>query len=133
MTIPCPQAVDGESSCRARFHLHGEGPTLEAVAQALKDADLPAELVQYADSDTYDAEVRASHEDGVTRAGDVAGSPLIGLPDGQGGQHVYSGPIVSPAPKGEAAAGLWDGLLLLAATPGLYEVKRTCPAGPAFD
>ncbi|MDT0323731.1 mycothiol-dependent nitroreductase Rv2466c family protein, partial [Streptomyces millisiae] len=48
-----------------RFHNNGEGPTREAVAGALKDVGLPAELVEYADKATYDTELRASHQEGI--------------------------------------------------------------------
>ena len=43
------------------------------------------------------------------------------------------GPVVTPAPKGEAAGRLWDGCLLVAGTPGFYEIKRTRTQGPIFD
>ncbi len=37
----------------------------------------------------------------------------------------FFGPVVTPAPKGEAAGRLWDGVVLVAGTPGFYELKRT--------
>ncbi len=53
---------------------------------------------------------------------------------GPHGERVgFFGPVVSPAPTGEAAGRLWDGLLLLAAVPGFYEVKRTRTEEPRFD
>ena len=45
----------------------------------------------------------------------------------------FFGPVVTPAPKGEAAAKLWDGVVLVAGTPGFYELKRTRDVGPVFD
>jgi hypothetical protein len=45
----------------------------------------------------------------------------------------FFGPVVTPAPKGEAAAKLWDGVVLVAGTPGFYELKRTRTEGPIFD
>ncbi len=44
-------------------------------------------------------------------------------PDGE--PVAFFGPVVTPAPKGEAAGRLWDGVLLVAGTPGFYELKRT--------
>ena len=35
--------------------------------------------------------------------------------------------------KGEAAGRLWDGVLLVAGTPGFYELKRTRDKGPDFS
>jgi hypothetical protein len=45
----------------------------------------------------------------------------------------FFGPVVTPAPKGEAAAKLWDGVVLVAGTPGFYELKRTRTESPIFD
>ena len=42
----------------------------------------------------------------------------------------FFGPVVTPAPKGEDAGRLWDGCVLVAGTPGFYELKRTRTAGP---
>ncbi|MGH3314622.1 MAG: hypothetical protein ACRDO0_00620 [Nocardioidaceae bacterium] len=41
--------------------------------------------------------------------------------------------MVTPAPKGEAAAKLWDGTLMVASTPGFFEIKRTRDRDPVFD
>jgi hypothetical protein len=45
----------------------------------------------------------------------------------------FFGPVVTPAPKGEDAGKLWDGVLLVAGTPGFYELKRTRDKGPDFS
>lgn len=116
-----------------RFHNNGEGPTREAVAAALKDVGLPADLVEYADSDRYDTELRASHKEGIDKVGQEVGTPVIAVPDADGEQIAFFGPVVTPAPKGEEAAKLWDGTLLVASIPGFYEIKRTRTQGPIFD
>ncbi|HEY2640933.1 MAG TPA: disulfide bond formation protein DsbA, partial [Streptosporangiaceae bacterium] len=43
------------------------------------------------------------------------------------------GPVVTPAPKGEAAGRLFDGLSLVAETDGFFELKRTRDRKPTFD
>ncbi|MER7698655.1 MULTISPECIES: DsbA family protein [unclassified Streptomyces] len=116
-----------------RFHNNGEGPTREAVAAALKDVGLPAELAEYADSDQYDTELRASHKEGIDKVGQEVGTPVIAVPGADGEQIAFFGPVVTPAPKGEEAAKLWDGTLLVASIPGFYEIKRTRTQGPVFD
>ncbi|MFE2290072.1 DsbA family protein [Streptomyces sp. NPDC059452] len=116
-----------------RFHNNGEGPTLEAVAGALKDVGLPAELIEYADKDTYDTELRASHKEGIDKVGQEVGTPVVAVPGADGEQIAFFGPVVTPAPKGEEAAKLWDGTLLVASIPGFYEIKRTRTQGPIFD
>ncbi|MGW1294954.1 mycothiol-dependent nitroreductase Rv2466c family protein [Streptomyces sp. NPDC002533] len=116
-----------------RFHNNGEGPTPEAVAAALKDVGLPADLAEYAGKDTYDTELRASHQEGIDKVGQEVGTPVIAVPGADGEQVAFFGPVVTPAPKGEDAAKLWDGTLLVASIPGFYEIKRTRTQGPVFD
>ncbi|WP_103536119.1 DsbA family protein [Streptomyces sp. SM11] len=116
-----------------RFHNNGEGPTREAVAAALKDVGLPADLADYAGSDRYDTELRASHKEGIDKVGQEVGTPVIAVPGADGEQVAFFGPVVTPAPKGEEAAKLWDGTLLVASIPGFYEIKRTRTQGPIFD
>jgi hypothetical protein len=40
---------------------------------------------------------------------------------------------VTPAPKGEAAGRLFDGLALVAGTDGFFELKRTRDRKPTFE
>lgn len=116
-----------------RFHNEGLGVTRESIAAALDDAGLPAELIEYADKDTYDKELRASHKAGIDLVGQEVGTPVIAVPGSDGEQIAFFGPVVTPAPKGEDAAKLWDGTLMVASIPGFYEIKRTRTAPPSFD
>ncbi|MFG3529069.1 DsbA family protein [Streptomyces sp. NPDC047917] len=116
-----------------RFHNRGEGATREAVVAALQDVGLPVELADFADSDAYDTELRASHKEGIDKVGQDVGTPVIAVPGADGEQIAFFGPVVTPAPKGEEAAKLWDGTLLVASIPGFYEIKRTRTQGPIFD
>ncbi|MER6309086.1 MULTISPECIES: DsbA family protein [unclassified Streptomyces] len=116
-----------------RFHNEGLGVTPESIAAALDDAGLPAELIEYADKDTYDKELRASHKAGIDLVGQEVGTPVIAVPGSDGDQIAFFGPVVTPAPKGEDAAKLWDGTLMVASIPGFYEIKRTRTQGPVFD
>ncbi|WP_276323120.1 disulfide bond formation protein DsbA [Streptomyces sp. H23] len=116
-----------------RIHVQGLGPTREALAGALQDAGLPPELLDETGVDTWDADVRASHQEGIDHVGEEVGTPVIALPGPDGTRRAFFGPVVSPAPRGEAATRLWDGLLLLAATPGFHELQRTRTQGPVFD
>ncbi|WP_405808281.1 DsbA family protein [Streptomyces sp. NBC_00210] len=116
-----------------RFHNRGEGATREAIAGALDEVGLPADLIDYADSDAYDTELRASHKEGIDKVGQEVGTPVIAVPGADGKQLAFFGPVVTPAPKGEEAAKLWDGTLMVASIPGFYEIKRTRTAGPSFD
>jgi hypothetical protein len=116
-----------------RFHNQGLEKDHDTIVAALEEAGLPADLAAFAQSDAYDAELRASHQEGIDKVGQDVGTPVIAVPGSDGEQIAFFGPVVTPAPKGEAAAKLWDGTLLVASIPGFYEIKRTRTVGPIFD
>jgi 2-hydroxychromene-2-carboxylate isomerase len=111
-----------------RIHLGKEGLGRDMVESALADAGLPVELADAVDSTDYDEALRASHADGIDRVGLDVGTPIISVD----GASIF-GPVITPAPKGEAAGKLWDGVQLVMATPGFYELKRSRELGPIFD
>ncbi len=116
-----------------RRHVNKEHFGPELFAAALAEAGLPAELAGAADQTTYDDELRASHDEGMALVGLDVGTPIIRVPGPEGEPVAFFGPVVTPAPKGEAAGRLWDGTLLVAGTPGFYELKRTRDVKPSFD
>ncbi|MEU8526114.1 MULTISPECIES: DsbA family protein [Streptomyces] len=116
-----------------RFHNNGEGATKEAIVAALEEVGLPASLAEYADRDEYDTQLRASHKEGIDKVGQDVGTPVIAVPGPDGDEVAFFGPVVTPTPRGESAARLWDGTLLVASTPGFYEIKRTRTAAPSFE
>jgi protein-disulfide isomerase-like protein with CxxC motif len=98
-----------------QIHPGGNKDFADVIAKALAEAGLPADLAKYADSDEYDEQLRASHAEGIGLVGDDVGTPVVAF-----NGVAFFGPVVTPAPKGDAAAKLWDGVLLVAATPGFY-------------
>jgi 2-hydroxychromene-2-carboxylate isomerase len=91
----------------------------DTLARALAAAGLPETLAAAADDESYDAVVRAEHDEGIALVGEDVGTPIIAV----GGAAIF-GPVVTPAPRGEAAGRLWDGVRLLLDTDGFFELKR---------
>ncbi|SCG74620.1 DSBA-like thioredoxin domain-containing protein [Micromonospora siamensis] len=116
-----------------RIHLGKEQLGRELFAAALTDAGLDPALADAADSTEYDEALRASHEAGMRPVGTDVGTPVVHAPGPDGRMVAFFGPVITPAPKGEAAGRLYDGVLLVAGTPGFYELKRTREQGPIFD
>lgn len=111
-----------------RIHLGGEQDFRAVTAAALEEVGLPAELIEAADTDAHDAFLRESHDQAIELVGDDVGTPVISV-DGV----AFFGPVVSPAPKGEAAGRLFDGCVLVAGTDGFFELKRSRTRDPIFD
>jgi hypothetical protein len=111
-----------------RFHLEKlpkDRPTIEA---ALTEAGLPTSLADAMDDESYDEALSVSHHEGMDPVGEDVGTPVIHV-DG----IAFFGPVVTPMPRGDDAAKLWDGVVLVAGVPGFYELKRTRELGPIFD
>jgi protein-disulfide isomerase-like protein with CxxC motif len=111
-----------------RFHLEKAPKDRATIEAALAAAGLPAELADAMDSTEYDEAVRASHADGIDRVGYEVGTPVISVND-----TAIFGPVVSPIPRGDAAAKLWDGVMLVTQTDGFFELKRSRTRDPIFD
>ena len=95
---------------------------------ALAEVGLPASLADAAASTEFDERLIESHHDGMDRVGTDVGTPVISVAGVS-----FFGPVVTPVPRGEVAGKLWDGVVLVAATPGFYELKRSRTEGPVFD
>lgn len=112
-----------------RFHPGGRAGDQEAVlVESLAEVGLPAELIEYSTSTEFDDSLRASHADGIDRVGEDVGTPIVAV-----NGIAFFGPVITPAPKGEEALKLFDGVVAVAAYPGFYEIKRTRTVGPNFD
>ncbi|MET8086729.1 disulfide bond formation protein DsbA [Micromonospora sp. NPDC005197] len=116
-----------------RIHLGKEQLGPELYVAALTEAGLDPALAAAADSTEYDEALRASHEAGMRPVGQDVGTPVVHAPGPDGSPVAFFGPVITPRPKGEAAGRLWDGVLLVAGTPGFYELKRTREQSPIFD
>ena len=115
-----------------RRHPQHRDFTRELYLEVLTELGLDPALADAAESTEYDAALRESHDAGMKPVGLDVGTPVIHAPGPDGRQIAFFGPVVTPAPKGEAAGRLWDGVLLVAGTDGFYEIKRTRDADPSF-
>ena len=110
-----------------RIHPGGSKNPDEVIPAALAEVGLDADLARYADSDEFDGPMRASHFDGIERVGQDVGTPVIAVND-----TAFFGPVISPAPTGEVALTLWDGIVAAASYDGFFELKRSRTRDPQF-
>ena len=111
-----------------RFHLEGRPKDRATIEEALAEAGLPTELADAADTDEFDKALIASHHEGMDQVGYEVGTPVISV-----NGVAFFGPVVTPAPRGDAAGKLWDGVLAVAGTDGFFELKRSRTRDPIFD
>ncbi|WP_116113642.1 DsbA family protein [Austwickia chelonae] len=110
------------------IHLREEKDLDSAVAQAFAEVGVSLCEEVRVQSPEVEALLRASHAEAVELVGDDVGTPVVAV-----GETAFFGPVVSPPPRGEAAGLLWDGCVLVAGTPGFFELKRTRTVGPIIE
>jgi protein-disulfide isomerase-like protein with CxxC motif len=111
-----------------KFHVEGRREDPTVLPEALAEVGLPASLASAAQSDEFDGEIKRSHHEAFDDVGTDVGTPVIRIR----GRAIF-GPVITPAPKGEAAGRLWDGLVLVTEADGFFELKRTRDRKPSFD
>lgn len=113
-------------------HNDRRGFSHRSYEQALERAGLDSALAERADDASLDDALKASHHAGMDAVGSDVGTPVIHFPRPDGTTTAFFGPVIMKAPTGEEAGRLWDGLLAIANTEGLYELKRTRTGSPEF-
>jgi 2-hydroxychromene-2-carboxylate isomerase len=111
-----------------RFHNEGRREDPSVIPEALAEVGLPASLAAAADSTEFDDAIKKSHNEAFDEVGLDVGTPVIRIR----GKALF-GPVITPAPKGEAAGELWDGLVLVSKADGFFELKRSRNRKPSFD
>lgn len=111
-----------------QIHNEGNKDLQSVIAKALAETGLPAELADFADSDEYDAQLKASHESGISLVGQDVGTPVVAF-----NGTAFFGPVLTRIPLGEDAGKLWDATVALAAYPHFFELKRSRSERPEFN
>jgi hypothetical protein len=111
-----------------RFHVQGRREDPGVIPEALAEAGLPESLAGAGESTEFDEAIKRSHHEAFDDVGLDVGTPVLRIR----GKAMF-GPVITPAPKGEAAGRLWDGVVLVTEADGFFELKRTRDRKPAFD
>lgn len=110
------------------IHPGGSTDPDAVIPEALAAVGLAPEFARYADSDEFDAQMRESHFDGISRVGEDVGTPVIAV-----NGVAFFGPVISPTPRGRQALDLWDGVVAVASYDGFFELKRSRTREPIFE
>jgi protein-disulfide isomerase-like protein with CxxC motif len=111
-----------------RFHNEGRRQDPGVLTEAVTEVGLPASIADAATSAEFDDVIKASHHEAFDEVGLDVGTPVVRIR----GRALF-GPVITPAPKSEAAGRLWDGLSLVAEADGFFELKRTRDRKPSFE
>ncbi len=122
ITLPLYSAIS------SRIHLKKMEVGETLFGEALVEVGLSPELSTAMNDESFDAAIIESHERGIKMVGNDVGTPIIAI-----GDIAFFGPVISPAPKGEEAGKLWDGVVGVASYTGFFEIKRSRNVGPIFD
>ncbi len=133
--IAAAQNLKGDSitlplytSISSRIHLKKMEVAEELFKESLTELGLSDSLAKSMVDESLDNQIIESHERGIKLVGNDVGTPIIAI-DG----IAFFGPVISPAPKGEEAGKLWDGVVGVASYPGFFEIKRSRDVGPIFE
>jgi len=105
---------------------------LERMSKAWGPIRVVAAAAQHSGTDIlgplYTAIGTRLHNEAFDQVGIDVGTPVIRI----AGNTIF-GPVITPAPRGEAAGRLYDGVALVTGTDGFFELKRSRDRKPSFD
>ena len=102
------------------------------LADCVAECGLAPDLVEAADDDKWDTPIVEAMEVAYAFGGPKTQTPTIVV--GGDPPHGFKGPVMAPAPTGDAAVRLWDAIQVVFQEPGFFEITRprANPPRPAF-
>ena len=94
----------------------------ELLATCLSACGLDARLLDAADDEKWDVAIGESMEVAYEFGGPKTQTPTIVVRTDP--PHGFKGPVMAPAPTGDAALRMWDAIQVLSQEPGFFEITR---------
>jgi 2-hydroxychromene-2-carboxylate isomerase len=92
------------------------------IAASVAASGLDPDLVDAAGDDKWDAPILEAMEVAYAFGGPKTQTPTIVV--GSDPPHGFKGPVMAPAPTGEAALRLWDAIQVISSETGFFEITR---------
>src|SRR5581483_7527762 len=105
-----------------RFFPRGAERTEAILGAVVAACGLDADLLDAADDDKWDAPIVDAMAIAYEFGGEKTQTPTIVVRADP--PHGFKGPVMAPAPTGDAALRLWDALMVISAEPGVFEFTR---------
>ena len=106
----------------ARFFARDATRDDSLLAACLAECALDPGLAANADDEKWDAQIVEAMDIAYAFGGHKTQTPTIVVRDDP--PHGFKGPVMAPAPTGEAALRMWDALQVLSQEPGFFEFTR---------
>ena len=90
--------------------------------------EAPLSEAEAADDDKWDAPIVDAMEVAYSFGGPKTQTPTIVVRTDP--PHGFKGPVMSPAPTGDAAVRLWDAIQVISEEPGFFEITRPRSKAP---
>jgi hypothetical protein len=124
-----PRAQAGEAAVDALYSAWGPrffGPDRERtdaiLGQCLAACGLDAALFDAAEDEKWDAPIVEAMEVAYSFGGARTQTSTIAVYTDP--PHGFKGPVMAPAPTGDAAVALWDAIQVISKEPGFFEITR---------
>ena len=123
------RAAAGEEAVDALYTVWGSsffarGGTRDGslLSSCVAACGLDPDLVGAAEDEKWDAPIVEAMEVAYAFGGPKTQTPTIVVADDE--PHGFKGPVMAPAPTGEAAVRMWDAIQVLSRDPGFFEITR---------
>ena len=98
------------------------------LEECVVGSGLDRALVAAADDDKWDTPIVQAMEVAYSFGGPKTQTPTIGIYDTP--PHGFKGPVMAPAPTGEAALRLWDAICVISREGAFFEITRPRSSPP---
>jgi hypothetical protein len=105
-----------------RFFVGGHARDDALLAECVAACCLDLDLVDAAGDEKWDAPIVEAMQVAYAFGGPKTQTPTIVVRADP--PHGFKGPVMAPAPTGEAALRLWDAIFVLSEQPGFFEITR---------
>jgi 2-hydroxychromene-2-carboxylate isomerase len=105
-----------------RFFARGAPRDETLFTQCVDASGLDRELVAAADNEKWDVPIVEAMDVAYAFGGHKTQTPTIVVRADP--PHGFKGPVMAPAPTGDAALRLWDAIQVLSQEPGFFEITR---------
>jgi hypothetical protein len=116
-----------------RFFVRAPATGATLLAECLAGCGLDADLIEAESDEKWDEPIIEAMEVAYAFGGPKTQTPTIVV--GATPPHGFKGPVMAPAPTGEAALRLWDAIQVISQEPGFFEItrpRRNPPRPPAL-